>query len=117
MNPRELTKTGMGTNSSLQLHSNDSQPGTAHEVEDIYQATQTYLYITITISDPLYPEPTLIKSDTASLLLKFKDPKKFPGTNDAIATYESAIKYIVCQVGQEYAKKQSEDDGGAQKAN
>ena len=45
--------------------------------------------------------------------MKFKEPKKFPGTKDAISTYESAIKYIVSQVGQEYAKKSHEDDGGS----
>lgn len=47
--------------------------------------------------------------------MKFKDPKRFPSTKDAIATYESAIKHIVSQVGQEYAKKvQEEDNNSAQ---
>jgi hypothetical protein len=71
--------------------------------------------LTVNLSEPLYPEPTQVKIDSSNLLLKFKEPKKFPGTKDAIATYESAIKYIVGQVGQEYEKMSIEDDGGAKK--
>ena len=55
--------------------------------------------MTLNLSKPLYPDPTLVKTDSNSLTVKFKDPKKFPGTKDAISTYESAIKYIVNQVG------------------
>jgi len=59
--------------------------------EDIYSHPMTYISITITLSDALYPEPTLIKVDSTSLVNKFNVPKKFPGTNDAIKTYEAAI--------------------------
>jgi hypothetical protein len=66
------------------------------------------------LSDPLYPEPTLIKVDSTSLVNKFKEPQKFPGTRDAIKTYEAAIQYIVSQVGQEYTKQmQQEESKGA----
>lgn len=65
------------------------------EPEDIYSPCQTYIYLTINLDEPLYPEPSAIKTDSADLLPKFKEPKKYPGTKDAIATYESAIKYIV----------------------
>jgi len=75
------------------------------EVEDIYAPCQTYIYLTLNLSEPLYPDPQNVKTDTQSLLIKFKDPKRFPSTKDAIATYESAIRHIVSQVGQEYAKK------------
>lgn len=67
------------------------------------------------MSEPLFPEPIAVKTDSSNLFLKFKDPKKFPGTKDAIATYESVIKYIVGQVGQEYEKMSVEDDGVAKK--
>lgn len=56
-----------------------------------------------------------MRTDSSKLLVNFKEPKKFPGTKDAIATYESAIKYIVSQVGQEYAKMSVEDDSDAKK--
>lgn len=64
-------------------------------MEDIYTPCQSYIYITVNLSEPLFPEPVSVKTDSSSLLLKFKEPKKFPGTKDAIATYESAVKYIV----------------------
>lgn len=96
------------------LNTSTELPTTATEIEDIYSPCQSYVYLTLNLSEALYPEPTQVKTDSSSLLLKFKDPKKNPGTKDAIATYEAAIKYIVSQVGQEYAKKCQEDDGGAQ---
>jgi hypothetical protein len=71
--------------------------------------------LTVNLSEPLFPEPIAVRTDSSKLLVNFKEPKKFPGTKDAIATYESAIKYIVSQVGQEYAKMSVEDDSDAKK--
>lgn len=75
------------------------QEQSAEEPEDVYSPCQTYIYITVSLDEPLYPEPTAIKTESNELLSKFKEPKKYPGTKDAIATYEAAIKYIVSQVG------------------
>lgn len=114
--PRELpekSSSAGGNTTPVNASSVNDPPASAVEVEDIYTPCQTYVYLTVNLSEALYPEPTQVKTDTSSLLLKFKEPKKNPGTKDAIATYESAIKYIVSQVGQEYAKKAQEDDGGA----
>ena len=71
--------------------------------------------MTVNLSEPLFPEPIAVRTDSSKLQVNFKEPKKFPGTKDAIATYESAIKYIVSQVGQEYAKMSVEDDSDAKK--
>lgn len=81
------------------MNTSTDQPLSASEVEDIYTPCQTYIYLTLNLNEPLYPEPTQVKTDTTGLLQKFKEPKKFPSSKDAIATYESAIKYIVNQVG------------------
>lgn len=106
------TSTGMSQTQAVAQASNDalSQEGTA--VEDIYQPAQTYIYLTLSLNEPLYPECTQEAGDTSALTAKFKEPKKFPSTKDAIATYESAIMYIVSQVGQEYAKKVQEEEQG-----
>jgi hypothetical protein len=109
--PDIANSTGM---SQTPLATSTEQPVTASEQpEDIYAPCQTYIYLTLNLNEPLFPEANAVKTDSQSLTQKFKDPKKNPSTKDAIATYESAIKYIVSQVGQEYAKKVQEEDSGA----
>ena len=112
---RNASQISSATPNNVTNGSIDGAPSSAQEVEDIYSPCQSYVYLTINLSEPLFPEPSAVKTDSSNLLLKFKDPKKFPGTKDAIATYESAIKYIVGQVGQEYQKMSLEDDTGAKK--
>ena len=51
-----------------------------------------------------------IKADASGIVVKFPEAKKFPSIRDAIATYESAVDYIIGQVGKEYAKTMQEAD-------
>jgi hypothetical protein len=75
--------------------------------------------LSLKISEPLYPEAdfTHIKEDGKGLVAKFVEPKKYPSTKDAIATFEAAIDFIVGQVGQEYAKSMQEGDHENSKGN
>jgi hypothetical protein len=111
LQPAESLKQNASTAGGITpVQTSTDQPLSAGEVEDIYAPCQTYVYLTLNLNEPLYPDPQHVKTDTSSLLLKFKDPKRFPSTKDAIATYEAAIRHIVSQVGQEYAKKVQEED-------
>ena len=80
--------------------------------EDIFAAAQTYISLSFSLSEPLYPEAdfTHIKKDGKGLVAKFTEPKKYPTTQDAITTFEAAIDYIVVQVSQEYVKTTQEGE-------
>jgi hypothetical protein len=68
--------------------------------------------LTLKLAEPLYKEINFenIKADASSIVIKFPEAKKFPSTRDAITTFESAVDYIIGQVGQEYAKTMQEAD-------
>lgn len=76
------------------------------EGEDIFSQAQTYVYVTIELSEPIYPlpDPKLIRSDANDLLKAFEDHPKFPSTQDAIGEFQTAINYIVVQVAAEYQR-------------
>ena len=58
---------------------------------------QTYVHLTISLSEPIYPLPDneIIKADGSALTEKYEIPPKFPGPRDAIQEFEDAINYLV----------------------
>ena len=54
---------------------------------------QTYVYMTVELSEALYPNPdyTIIKADSRDLTKKYAEVNKFPSSRQAIEEYESAI--------------------------
>lgn len=53
---------------------------------DIFMEQQTYVYITIDLSEALYPTPdyTIIKGDSRALTNKYAEVNKFPSSRQAI---------------------------------
>ena len=66
-------------------------------MHDIFMEQQTYAYLSIEISEALYPQPdyNMIKADGRSLTDKFGDAPKFPSSRQAIEEYEDALNFIV----------------------
>ena len=64
---------------------------------DLFQEGQSYVYLTVTLGEPLYPSPKddLIKADASALLDKYDTPPTFPSTRDAIWEFEDAINFLV----------------------
>jgi len=78
----------------------------ALEQDDIFAANQTYVYITIELSEPIYPLPekNTIRNDASDLVREYEDPLRFPSSQDAINEFQSAINYVINQVAAEYQK-------------
>ena len=74
------------------------------EAEDIFQACQTYVYVTIELSEPIFPQPDkrAIRSDANDLVRQYDYPTQFPSSRDAINEFKSAINYVVLQIAAEY---------------
>jgi tetratricopeptide (TPR) repeat protein len=79
---------------------------------DLFQEGQSYVYLTVTLGEPLYPSPKddLIKADASALLDKYDTPPTFPSTRDAIREFEDAINFLVQQIGAEYEKANLDAD-------
>ena len=80
--------------------------------EDPFEATQTYVYLTLELSDPLYPVPdtNIIKDNGVSLLAKFGASPEFPSSLDAVKDFDMAVCFVVESVGVEYSKFVTEDE-------
>jgi hypothetical protein len=76
------------------------------DVDDIFNTSQTYVYVTIELSEAIFPEPDnkTIRSNAGDLVKAFDNQNKFPSSNDAISEFESAINFVVLQVAAEYQK-------------
>ena len=76
------------------------------ESEDIFVNSQTYVYVTIELSEPIFPLPEkhTIRNDATDLVRDYEDPPRFPSSQDAINEFQSAINYVVLQVAAEYQK-------------
>ena len=64
---------------------------------DIFQESQSYIYMTIELSEPIYPTPdfSIIKGDGSDLLAKYGQAPKFPSSRDAIQEFTSAVNFVV----------------------
>jgi len=73
---------------------------------------QTYAYVTIEVSEALYPQPdfNVIKANVRGLTDKYPEVAKFPSSRQAIDEYERALHFIVQQIGAEYLKMNSEEE-------
>ena len=81
-------------------------------VQDIFMDQQTYVYITIDLSEPLYPEPdfNIIKGDVAGVTDKYPQVAKFPSSRQAIKEFEEALNFVVQQISAEYTKMNAEEE-------
>lgn len=79
---------------------------------DIFMEQQTYVYLTIELSEPLYPQPdfNVIKANGRSLTDKYPTVGKFPSSRQAISEFEDALNFIVQQIGAEYLKMNQEEE-------
>ena len=66
-------------------------------LQDIFMEQQTYVYLTIELSEPLYPQPdfNVIKANGRSLTDKYPEVPKFPSSRQAISEFEDALNFIV----------------------
>jgi len=58
---------------------------------------QTYVHLTIELSEPLYPTPdfNVIKADVGGLTDKYPSVSKFPSSRQAISEFEEALNFVV----------------------
>jgi hypothetical protein len=80
--------------------------------DDIFQANQTYVYITIELSEPIFPLPDgkTIRNNANDLVKPYDVAQKFPSSMDAINEFQSAINFIVLQVAAEYQKSNAAEE-------
>ena len=66
-------------------------------LEDPFLATQTYVYLTLSLSEPLYPVPdaNIIKDSGTSLLAKFGASPEFPSSLDAVKDFDDTVLFVV----------------------
>jgi hypothetical protein len=66
-------------------------------LQDIFMDHQTYAYLTIELSESLYPQAdyNIIKADGRSLTEKYPEVNKFPSSRQAITEFEDALHFIV----------------------
>jgi len=64
---------------------------------DIFMENQTYVYVTVQLSEPLYPLPdyNIVKANAAGLTDKYPEVTKFPSSREAISEFEDALNFIV----------------------
>ena len=81
-------------------------------MQDIFMEQQTYIYLTIELSEPLYPQPdfNVIKANGRGLTDKYPEVNKFPSSRQAISEFEGALQFIVQQIGAEYLKMNVEEE-------
>jgi hypothetical protein len=67
------------------------------EIHDMFGENQSYLYLTVDLSEALYPEPDskCIKESGADLVQDFPPAEKFPSTRDAIDDFEKTVRMVV----------------------
>lgn len=84
----------------------------ATSLQDVFMEQQTYAYLTLELSEPLYPQPdfNVIKADGRSLTNKYPEVAKFPSSRQAISEFEDALHFIVQQIGAEYQKMNQEEE-------
>ena len=58
---------------------------------------QTYVYLTVEVSESLYPLPdyNVIKADVGGLTDKYPKVPKFPSSRQAIREHEEALNFVV----------------------
>ena len=88
----------VGATSSMdQLTVDDASKVDSAGQDDPFEATSTYAYVTLTLSEPIYPVPdtNIIKDNGASLLAKFGASPEFPSSLDAVKDFDMAVCFIV----------------------
>jgi hypothetical protein len=100
---------GAGTTSGLAADGVDNE---TNEVQDVFMEQQSYLYVTIELSEPLFPLPdaSTFKQSGAELVSKYPEVQKFPSSRDSITEFEDSINFIVQQIGAEYNKMNIEEE-------
>lgn len=85
------------------------------DLEDIFNQSQTYVYVTLELSEPIFPLPDskTIRSDAKDLVKPYDNQPKFPSSSDAIDEFQSAIAFVVLQVAAEYQKANSSEESSA----
>ena len=92
----QTTAIGAATSSMDQL-TVDQASKDESVLEDPFEATQTYVYITLDLSEPLYPVPdsNIIKDSGTSLLAKFGASPEFPSSLDAVKDFDDTVLFVV----------------------